>query len=167
MRLLPAVSLCLGHYLNIFPTLPICTYRLYSWLYFRFLHRICLLPSILHWYLSSYFHDLHTSMTHTLTGDRAFRSSAPRLWNNLAANRFIPNLVSLKKNLKTLPPLADLVRIFIMNPSLKPCLSEFYFCQKMTLIYISVSSYLQIRNMGVKKVCPKCQLKPDVTLDPV
>ena len=46
---------------------------------------------------------LQTPKTRTLTGDRAFSSSAPRLWNNLPAMiRSTTNLVSFKKSLKTL-----------------------------------------------------------------
>ena len=44
---------------------------------------------------------LHVPKTRTLTGDRAFSSSAPRLWNNLpATTRGITTIASFKKSLK-------------------------------------------------------------------
>ena len=45
---------------------------------------------------------LHVPKTRTLTGDRAFSSSAPRLWNNLPAiTRGITTIASFRKSVKT------------------------------------------------------------------
>jgi hypothetical protein len=55
-----------------------------------------------HFLRSSTNNCLHIPKTRTLSGDRAFSTSAPRLWNNLPAmNRSITTLAPFKKNLKT------------------------------------------------------------------